>query len=64
MITWIVESSQGSEVASAMKKLTVMNEEVVEHIEDKLAKTFHEYIDTRKIYEDELKISHIYKQRI
>ena len=41
-----------------------MNEAKVEEIEKKLSKSMHEYIDVRKLYEDELKKSHVYKERI
>ena len=41
-----------------------MNEAKVEEIERKLARTFHNYMDIRKLYEQELRKSHVYKQRI
>lgn len=47
-----------------MKNLAFMNEAVVERIKDKLEKMFHEYIDIRKLYEEELKLNHVYKEKI
>ena len=41
-----------------------MNEAKVEEIETRLAKFVHDYIDVRKLYEDEIKKSHVYKERI
>lgn len=49
---------------SAMTNFVFMNKVVVECIEDKLAKTFNEYVDTQKLYEEELKRSHVYKTRV
>ena len=41
-----------------------MNEAKVEVIEDKLSQAIHDYIDVRKLYENELKTSHVYRERI
>ena len=41
-----------------------MNEAKVEEMETRLSKSIHDYIDVRKIYEDELRKSHVYKEII
>ena len=41
-----------------------MNEANVKEIETRLAKAFHDYVDVMKLYEDELRKSHVYKKRI
>ena len=47
-----------------MKHFSLMNEAKLDEMETKLAKAFHDYIDVKKLYEDELRKSHVYKQRI
>lgn len=64
LITWDVDTTQGGEVASVMKYFYFMNEVVVKCIEDKLVETFHEYFDARRLYEEEIKLSHVYKVKI
>ena len=41
-----------------------MNEAKVEEIETRLSKSFNDYIDVRKQYKDELRKSHVYKEKI
>lgn len=41
-----------------------MNEAKVEDMETRLSKSIHDYIDVRKLYEDELRKSHVYNKRI
>lgn len=41
-----------------------MNETKVEEIETNLARTFHYYIDMRKLYEEELRKSYVYKKKV
>ena len=41
-----------------------MNEAKVEETETKLSRTFHDYIDARKLYEEDIKKIHVYKWRI
>ena len=41
-----------------------MNEAKVEEIETIMSRTFNDYIDVRKLYEEDLKKSHVYKWRI
>lgn len=64
MIVWTLQGTYGIEISKAMKHFSFMNEAKVEEIETRLAKAFHDYIDVRNLYEDELKKSHVYKQRI
>ena len=47
-----------------MVHMSHMNEVVVDRLEDRLAKTFHEYVDTRKLHEEELRMKHVYKTKI
>ena len=42
-----------------LKYLAYMNEARVDQIEDKLAATFNECIHTRKLYEEEFKMSYV-----
>ena len=41
-----------------------MNEAKVEEMETRLLNSIHDYIGVRKIYEDQLRISHVCKERI
>ena len=41
-----------------------MNEAKVEEMEIRLAQSIHDYIDVRKLYENELRSSHVYKEII
>lgn len=47
-----------------MKNFSFVNEEKVVEIETRLAKAFHDYIDVKKLYEDGLRKSHVYKHKI
>ena len=47
-----------------LKHLTYINEARVEQIEDRLATIFNECVNTRKLYEEEVKMSYVKKQRI
>ena len=47
-----------------MKYFSFMNEAKVEEIETRPAKFVHDYIDLRKLYEYELRKSHVYKEKI
>ena len=47
-----------------MKHLSFMNETKIEEIETKISDSIHDYIDVRKLYEDELRKSHVYKEKI
>ena len=64
MIVWTLQGTFGTEISKSMEHLSFMNEEKVEEIETRLSKAFHDYIDVRNLYEDELRKSHVYKQRI
>ena len=41
-----------------------MNEAKVEEMETMLAQSINDYIDVRKLYENELRRSHVYKENI
>lgn len=41
-----------------------MDEAKVDEIETRLTKSFHDYIDVRKQYDDELRKSHVYREKI
>ena len=41
-----------------------MNEAKVEEMETRLSKSIHDYIELINLYEDELRKSHVYKERI
>jgi uncharacterized protein YceH (UPF0502 family) len=47
-----------------MKHFSFMNEAKVEEMETRLSKSTDDYIDVRKINEDELRSSHVYKEKI
>jgi archaellum component FlaC len=64
LIVWDVETTSGKESASAMVHMSHLNEAVVDRLEDRLAKTFNEYVDTRQLYEEELRMKHVYISRI
>ena len=64
MIIWTLHGSSGKEISKALKHFSFMNEAKVEEIEDKLSQATHNYIDVRKLYENELRSSHVYKERI
>ena len=41
-----------------------MNEAKVEEIEEKLSRAIRDYIDVRKLYENKLRTSHAYRERV
>lgn len=41
-----------------------MNEAKVEEMETRLSESIHDYNDVRKLYEDEIRRNHVYKERI
>ena len=41
-----------------------MNEAKVDEMEDQLSQAIHDYIDVRKLYENELRSSHVYREKI
>ena len=64
IITQTLDTTIGKEISSALKHFSFMNEAKVDQIEDRLARTFNQCIDTHKLYEEELKKRHVQKQRI
>ena len=48
MILWTLQGTSGIEISKNMKVFSLMNEEKIEEIETRLAKSFHDYIDFRK----------------
>lgn len=61
MIVWTLHSTFGVEISRAVKQFSFMNEAKVEEIETMLTRTFHDYIDIKNLYEEELIKSHVYK---
>lgn len=61
---WTLQGTSGTNISKTLKHFSFMNEAKVEEIETRLAKSFHDYINVRKIYEDELRKSHVYKEKI
>ena len=59
MIVWTLENTAGKEISSLVKHFALMNELKVDEIEDKLAAVYNECLDIRKLYEEELKMSHV-----
>ena len=64
MIVWTLHGKYGTQILKAMKHFSFMNEAKVEEIETRLSKSIHDYIDVRKLCEDELRKSHVYKEKI
>ena len=64
MIVWTLQGTFSTKISKAMKHFSFMNEAKLEEIEIKISKTFHDCIDVRKLYEDELRKSHVYKEKI
>ena len=64
MIIWTLQGTSGTEISNALKHFSFMNEAKVEEMETRLAHSIHEYIDVRKLYENELRSNHVYKERI
>ena len=64
MITQTLDTTTGKEVSSMIKHFAFMNEAKMEQIEDRLAATYNECLDTKKLYEEQLKTSYVQKQRI
>lgn len=64
MIVWTLKGTSGIEISKVLKHFSFINEEKVEEIETRLSKPFHDYIDARNLYEEELREIHVYKDRI
>ena len=64
MIVWTLHGTTGKEISKALKHFSFMNEAKVEEMEDQLSWAIHDYIDVRKLYENELKSSHVYRERV
>ena len=47
-----------------VKHFALMNEEKVDQIEDRLATLCNEFLDVRKLCEEELKSNYVHKKRI
>ena len=61
MLTWTLDNTTGKEVSNMMKHLALMNEAKMDQIEDRLATSYNEFLETRKLYEEELKTSYVQK---
>lgn len=61
MITWTLDTTIGKEVSSMIKHFAFMNEVNMEKIEDRLAPSYNECLNTCKFYEEELKTSYVQK---
>jgi hypothetical protein len=64
MIVWTLQGSSGKEISKALTHFSFMNEAKVEEIEEKLSRAIRDYIDVRKLYENELRTSHVYRERV
>ena len=64
MIIWTLHGTTGKEISKALKHFSFMNEAKVEEMEDQLSQAIHDYIDVRKLYENELRRSRVYRERI
>ena len=64
MIVWTLDNTSRKEISSLVKHFTLMNEEKVDQIEDRLAALCNECLDVRRLYEEELKSNYVHKQRI
>ena len=64
MVVWTLQGTSGTKISKAIKHFSFMNEAKVEEIETQLAKFVHDYIEVRKLYEDKLRKSHVYQERI
>ena len=64
MILWTLQDTSGTKISKALKHFSFVNEAKVEEIETRLYKSIHDYIDVRKLYEDELRRIHVYKEKI
>lgn len=64
MIVQTLQSTSSVEISKAMKHFSFMNEANVDEMETKLVRNLHDYLDIRKLYEEELKKSYVYNQRI
>ena len=64
MIVWTLHGTTGKEISKALKHFSFMNEAKVDEMEDQLSRAIHDYIDVRKLYENELRSSHVYRERI
>ena len=64
MIIWTLQGTTSTKISKALKHFSFMNEAKVEEMETRLAQSIHDYIDVRKLYENELRSSHVYKENI
>ena len=64
MIIWTLQGTTGKEISKALKHFSFMNEAKVDEMEDQLSQAIHDYIDVRKLYENELRSSHVYREMI
>ena len=64
MILRTLQDTFDTNNSKVLKHFSFMNEAKVEEMETRLAKSTHDYIDMRKLYEDDLRSSHVYKERI
>ena len=64
MIIWTLQGTFSLEISKALKHFSFMNEAKLEEIETRLSQDIHDYIDVRKLYENELRSSHVYRERI
>ena len=64
MIVWTLDNTSGKEISSLVKHFALMNEAKVDQIKDRLATICNEYLDVRKLYEEELKSNYVHKKRI
>ena len=51
MIFWTLDNTTGKEISNLVKHFALMNEAKVDQIEDRLATTYNECLDVRKLYE-------------
>ena len=64
MIIWTLQGTSSLEISKALKHFSFMNEAKVDETKDQLSQAIHDYIDVRKLYENELRSSHVYRERI
>ena len=64
MIIWTLHGTSGKEISKTIQHFSFVNEAKVDEIEDKLSQAIHDYIDVRKLYENRLRSSHVYRERI
>ena len=64
MITWTLDNTTSREVSSMLKHSAYMNETKMDQIENRLFVAYNECLDTRKLYEEELKTNYVQKKKI